>query len=134
MKKITALFLLVTVISFTACTSETDAEIETLNTELTKGHDDIMPKSMRLGNLKDKVLAKSQADTTTRDEATMIANNLQSSEDAMYKWMDNYSKAMNDEPDKNKKVEMYRTLKVEVEAISTSTDNAIKAAEGFIGN
>ena len=35
---------------------------------------------------------------------------------------------------KTKKVEMYRTLKVEVERISTNTDNAMQAASDFIAN
>jgi hypothetical protein len=135
MKKLSLLLLASTLFFTTQCTPAVDKEIETLDEELMTGHDEVMPKSMKLGSLKDDVLVKAaEGDSTSKSEAAKIANNLQAAEDDMYKWMDDYSAAMNDEPDKTKKVEMYRTLKVEVDRISTNTDNAMQAASDFIAN
>ena len=130
MKKISLLLLASTLFIATQCTPALEKEIEALDKVLMTGHDEVMPKSMKLGNLKDDVLAiASERDSTIKSEAATIANNLQKAEDDMYKWMDDYSAAMNDEPDNAKKLEMYKTLKVEVDKVSTDTDNAIKAAK-----
>ena len=105
MKKLSLLLLAFTLFYTTQCTPAVDKEIEVLNKDLMTGHDDIMPKSMKLGSLKDDVLTKAtEGDSVSKSEAAKIANNLQAAEDDMYKWMDDYSAAMNDELDKTKKV------------------------------
>lgn len=133
MKKLSLLTIALFGLLFTQCTDPVEEEIKALDAELMTGHDEVMPKSMKLGNLKDDVLeVAAEADSASRSEAATIANNLQKAEDDMYKWMDDYSAAMNDEQDKNKKLEMYKTLKVEVDQISTDTDNSMKEAQDFI--
>jgi hypothetical protein len=133
MKKLAfPLLLLFIAFTFTQCTNNVDEEIKAIDVELMEGHDTVMPKSMGLIKLKDNVLAKAaEGDSTMKNQATTIANNLQTAEDNMYKWMDDYSAAMNDEQDKEKKLEMYHKLKVDIDRISTDTDNAIKAAKDF---
>jgi hypothetical protein len=135
MKKLSLLLLTFTLFYAIQCTPAVDKEIEVLNKDLMTGHDDIMPKSMKLGSLRDDVLTKAtEGGNVSKSEAAKIANNLQAAEDDMYKWMSDYSAAMNDEPDKTKKVKMYRTLKVEVERISANTDSAMQAASDFIAS
>ncbi len=133
--KTTTHFILAFTLFFTMnCTPGVEKEIAEIDKELMTGHDEVMPKSMKLGNLKDDVLAKAaEGDSTAKTAAVKIANDLQAAEDGMYKWMDDYSVAMNDEQDQAKKLETYKKLKVEVQKISTDTDNAIKAAKDFIG-
>lgn len=132
MKKITFPLLLLISIVFTQCTNALDEELKTVDAELMEGHDTVMPKSMGLVKLKDDVLAKAaEGDSTMKSEAATIANNLQTAEDDMYKWMDDYSAAMNDEQDKEKKLEIYHKLKVDIDRISTATDDAINAAKEF---
>lgn len=132
MKKIAYSLLLLLAFTFTQCTNAVDEEIKTLDAQLMEGHDTVMPKSMGLVKLKDDVLAKAaDGDSTMKSQAATIANNLQTAEDDMYKWMDEYSAAMNDEQDKNKKLEMYHKLKVDIDRISTDTENSIKAAKEF---
>lgn len=134
--KTTTYFLLAFTLFFAVnCTPGVEKEIAEIDKELMTGHDEVMPKSMKLGNLRDDVLAKAaEGDSSAKTAAVKIANDLQAAEDGMYKWMDDYSVAMNDEQDQTKKLEMYKTLKVEVEKISTDTDNAMKAATDFIGD
>lgn len=136
MKKLTvSLLMLFVAFAFTQCTNAVDEEIKALDAQLMEGHDTVMPKSMGLVKLKDDVLAKAaEGDSTMKDQAVVIANKLQTAEDDMYKWMDDYSAAMNDEQDKEKKLEMYRTLKVDIDRVSADTDNAIKAAKEFAAN
>lgn len=134
MKTTTYLFLAFTLFFATNCTPDLEREIAEIDKELMTGHDEVMPKSMKLGDLRDDVLAKAaEGDSSAKTIAVKIANDLQAAEDGMYKWMDDYSVAMNDEQDQAKKLEMYKTLKVEVAKISTDTDNAMKAAKDFIG-
>lgn len=132
MKKIVVALSLLAALSVTQCTSAVDNELKALDAELIKGHDEVMPKSMKLGDLKDDVLKKAaEADSTTKQKATEIANELQTAEDAMYKWMDDYSVALNDTEDKAKRLEMYKKLQSEIEKIKTETDKAMQDAKAF---
>ena len=133
MKKLAFPLLLLITVTFTQCTNAVDEELKTLDAQLMEGHDTVMPQSMGLVKLKDDVLAAAAAgDSTMKNQAATIANNLQTAEDDMYKWMDDYSAAMNDEQDKEKKLEMYHKLKVDIDRISTDTENSMKAAKDFI--
>lgn len=132
MKKLAFPLLFLIAFTFTQCTNAVDEEIKALDAQLMEGHDTVMPKSMGLVKLKGDVLAKAaEGDSTMKTKAATIANNLQIAEDDMYKWMDEYSAAMNDEQDKDKKLEMYHKLKVDIDRISTDTENSIKAAKDF---
>lgn len=134
MKKLSLAFIAFVLLASTQCTPAIDKEIKELDAVLMEGHDNVMPKSMNIGDLKDDVLSKAaEGDSSLKSQAASIANNLQIAEDAMYKWMDDYSVAMNDEQDKNKKLEMYKGLKTEIDKIAADTDNAIKAAKVFTG-
>jgi len=132
MKKLLIAISMVTLLGTTQCTSAVDNELKALDEVLIKGHDDVMPKSMKLGNLKEDVLKKAaEADSTTKQKATEIANELQTAEDAMYKWMDDYSVALNDTEDKAKRLEMYKKLQAEIEKIKADTDKAMNDAKAF---
>lgn len=132
MKKLLIAISMVTLLGTTQCTSAVDNELKTLDEVLIKGHDEVMPKSMKLGDLKEDVLKKAaEGDSTVKQKATEIANELQTAEDAMYKWMDDYSVALNDTEDKTKRLEMYKKLQAEIEKIKADTDKAMNDAKAF---
>lgn len=132
MKKIIIALATFVVFGATQCTSSGEKEVKELDAVLMKGHDEVMPKSLRLGDIKSEVMAKAaNADSATKAKAIALSTDLQKADDAMYKWMEEYGVAMNDITDNTKKMEVYKKLKTEIEEIKVATDNAIKAAEEF---
>lgn len=115
-----------------ACDNKIDGEIETLNAELMKGHDVVMPKTMAIADIKKDLIATSEK-ASEADKATVLklSTDLQKAEDDMYEWMKNYGVAMNDVKDKNEKLKLYKELDVEVKKLTEETETAIAAAKKF---
>jgi hypothetical protein len=132
-KVVVVLFLGVFGGLFWACNSGQSTEIETLNKELMAGHDEVMPKSMGIVNIKKEVLASIEnGSDSLKNRALEINTNLQKAEDDMYKWMDDYGKAMNEAKNDAEKLALYKGLKMEIEAIKLSTSGSIKEAKDFM--
>ncbi len=127
----------VVIISFflvVSCDNKTEKEIESLNTVLMKGHDEVMPKSMNIAEVKKELIASVEnAPDSIKNAALELSTQLQKAEDDMYTWMDNYGKAMNDVKDKNEKLELYKGLQSEIEKIKALTDESIANAKTFLG-
>jgi len=120
-------------IGFTmACGNKIDGEIEKLNTVLMTGHDEIMPKTMAIADIKKDLMAASEkAAEADKAVALKLSTDLQKAEDDMYEWMKNFGVAMNDVKDKNEKLKLYTELEVEVKNLTTDTESAIAAAKKF---
>lgn len=129
--KFSALLLLVFV-AF-ACDQKTDKEIETINAELMKGHDEVMPKTMMIADLKKNLLAAAEGKSEeVKNKALEISTNLQKAEDEMYMWMENYGKAMNELEDKTEKLKLYKELNTEVKSLKEHTVKSMEDAKKFI--
>jgi hypothetical protein len=120
-------------IGFTiACGNKIDGEIEKLNTVLMKDHDEVMPKTMAIADIKKDLMAASEkASEADKAVALKLSTDLQKAEDDMYEWMKNFGVAMNDVKDKNEKLNLYTRLEVEVKKLTTDTESAIAAAKKF---
>jgi hypothetical protein len=120
-------------IGFTiACGNKIDGEIEKLNTVLMKDHDEVMPKTMAIADIKKDLMAASEkASEADKAVALKLSTDLQKAEDDMYEWMKNFGVAMNDVKDKNEKLNLYTGLEVEVKKLTTDTESAIAAAKKF---
>lgn len=115
-----------------ACGNKIDGEIEKLNTVLMKGHDEVMPQTMAIADIKKDLMAASEkASEADKAVALKLSTDLQKAEDDMYEWMKNFGVAMNDVKDKNEKLKLYTELEVEVKKLTTDTETAIKAAKKF---
>ncbi|WP_255048983.1 hypothetical protein [Lacihabitans sp. CS3-21] len=115
-----------------ACNNKIDGEIEKLNTVLMKGHDEVMPKTMAIADVKKDLMAASEkASEADKAVALKLSTDLQKAEDDMYEWMKNFGVAMNDVKDKNEKLKLYTELEVEVNKLTTDTESAIAAAKKF---
>jgi len=115
-----------------ACGNKIDGEIEELNTVLMKGHDEVMPKTMAIADIKKDLMAASEkASEADKAVALKLSTDLQKAEDDMYEWMKNFGVAMNDVKDKNEKLKLYTDLEVEVKKLTTNTESAITAAKKF---
>lgn len=125
--------LLVFVFVATSCDQKTDKEIETINAELMKGHDEIMPKTMMIADLKKNLLAAAEGKSEElKNQALEISTNLQKAEDDMYLWMENYGKAMNDVEDKTEKLKLYKELNTEVKSLKDLTAKSMDDAKKFV--
>ncbi|MBK9510339.1 MAG: hypothetical protein IPO04_13185 [Cytophagaceae bacterium] len=125
--------LLVLVFVATSCDQKTDKEIETINAELMKGHDEIMPKTMMIADLKKNLLAAAEGKSEElKNQALEISTNLQKAEDDMYLWMENYGKAMNDVEDKTEKLKLYKELNTEVKSLKDLTVKSMDDAKKFV--
>lgn len=115
--------------------SEQDKQIESLHKELIAGHDEVMPLSMQLPKLKEKVLAKVEGMQETSDSVMMarkIAVSLTKANDDMYNWMDNFADVMQTTEDKSSKINLYKRLKEDIGLIDESTHEAMESAKTFI--
>ncbi|MBK6977188.1 MAG: hypothetical protein IPH28_08920 [Cytophagaceae bacterium] len=125
--------LLVLVFVATSCDQKTDKEIETINAELMKGHDEIMPKTMMIADLKKNLLSAAEGKSEElKNQALEISTNLQKAEDDMYLWMENYGKAMNDVEDKTEKLKLYKELNTEVKSLKDLTVKSMDDAKKFV--
>ncbi len=114
--------------------SQQDKEIEALHQELIQGHDQVMPLSMQLPKLKEKVMARVEGLDETNDslgKARILADDLTVANEGMYTWMDEFAEGMN-LANKDQKVELYKRLKKEVEELDKATSSAMDAAKKFI--
>jgi predicted nucleic acid-binding Zn-ribbon protein len=135
MKKVSLLgvVLLSTALSFTSCNNKLKAELETVNTELMKGHDDVMPKTMQIASVKKDLLAAAEtSNDSLKNQALEISTSLQKAEDDMYLWMDNFGKAMNDVKNEEEKLKLYKELNTEIKNITTLTDESIAKAKAYV--
>ena len=116
-----------------SCNQKTDKEIETINAELMKGHDEVMPKTMMIADLKKNLLAAAEGKSEeVKNQALEISTNLQKAEDDMYMWMENYGKAMNEVEDKTEKLKLYKELNTEVKSLKELTVKSMEDAKKFI--
>lgn len=127
-------FVVFSFLFLVSCDNKIEKEIEELNTILMIGHDEVMPKSMNISIVKKELLASVEnAPDSLKNAALVLSAQLQKAEDDMYRWMDNYGKAMNDVKDKNEKLELYKGLQSEIEKIKALTDESIEKTKSFAG-
>ncbi|MGR3809192.1 hypothetical protein [Jiulongibacter sp. NS-SX5] len=137
MKKLFTLVFGLLVLAACNGKSEIDEKLESLNAELMKGHDVVMPKSMKLPKIKAEVLkiieGMDEAEPKV-EQARYIAFELTKANDDMYNWMDNYANARLKTEDKTSQVELYERLLDDIQTIGNHTDEAMDMADKFLNN
>ena len=124
------LLLLLSIFVF-SCTDKSAEEAAKLKEETFKIHDDVMPISMNLEDLKEKVMKKVESDTTTKKQALDISLALDKAYSDMEAWMPKLGNAA-DMKDGEEKVKTFTELKAEGEKIKQNTLDAKKSAEEFL--
>ena len=128
MKNVLILFIALVAVS---CTDKSAEDAAKLKEETFKIHDDVMPISMNLEDLKVKVMKKAETDTTAKKEALAISLALDKDYNDMEAWMPKLGEAA-DMKDGEEKVKIFTVLKVEGEGIKQSTLDAKTKAEAFL--
>jgi hypothetical protein len=114
-----------------ACTDKSAENAAKLKEETFKIHDEVMPISMNLEDLKAKVMKKADADTTLKKTALIISLALDKAYTDMETWMPKLGESA-DMKDGEEKVKALKTLKTEGEQLKQSTLDAKKKAEEFL--
>jgi hypothetical protein len=114
-----------------ACTDKSAEEAAILKEETFKIHDDVMPISMNLEDLKAKVMKKAEADTSLKKSALDISLALDKAYTDMETWMPKLGEAA-DMKDGEEKVKVLTTLKTEGMQLKQSTLDAKKKADEFL--
>jgi hypothetical protein len=114
-----------------ACTDKSAEEAAILKEETFKIHDDVMPISMNLEDLKAKVMKKAEADTSLKKSALDISLALDKAYTDMETWMPKLGEAA-DMKDGEEKVKVLKTLKTEGMQLKQSTLDAKKKADEFL--
>lgn len=128
MKNLLASFL---IIFSLACADKSAEESAKLKEETFKLHDEIMPISMNLEDLKTNVMKKAEADTTLKKTALDISLALDKAYTDMETWMPKLGEAT-DMKDGEEKVKALTALKTEGEQLKQATLDAKKKANEFL--
>lgn len=125
------LFIFALTLFVFACGSK-DAEIaDKLKEEAFKLHDEVMPVSMKLEDLKEQVMKKAEADTTQKAKALEISSELDGAYNDMEVWMPKLGDAA-DMQDVKEKIKALTEAKAEGEKIKEKTMAAKQKAEEFL--
>jgi uncharacterized protein (DUF305 family) len=114
-----------------ACADKSVENAAKLKEETFKIHDEVMPISMNLEDLKAKVMKKAETDTTLKKTALDISLALDKAYTDMETWMPKLGESA-DMKDGEEKVKALTTLKTEGEQLKQSTLDAKKKAEEFL--
>ncbi len=128
MKNLLTLFIIVFAL---ACTDKSAEEAAKLKAETFQIHDEVMPISMNLEDLKANVMKKVETDTTLKKTALDISLELDKAYNGMEVWMPKIGEAA-EMKDGEEKLKTFTALKAEGLAIKQQTLDAKKKAEDFL--
>jgi len=131
-KKMKKIVVAILALSFSACQSVSEEALKKVDEALLQGHDEVMPKSMKLAEVKEEMLKKvdsSQVDQVQK--AQDIARRLDQAEAAMYQWMDTYRVIQDEVKDPAEKLKRLGAMKSTIDSIAVITDQAMTDAKNF---
>ena len=129
MKKIIVSAIVCGVLS---CQSGQEDALKKIDEALMQGHDLVMPKSMKLADLKEEMMQKVDSSNVDQvQKAQEIARRLDQAEAAMYQWMDTYRVIQDDVKDPVEKLARLGAMKSTIDSIAVITDKAMTDAKNF---
>lgn len=117
-----------------SCGSNQVEQTKKMEDETSKIHDEIMPVTFKIRDLRDSVLKKAEVvtDSTLKDEGVTIANDIQDADGAMDEFMNKLGDAMTLENKDPGKLKILTDLKKEGELVKRKTLDAKAKAENFL--
>lgn len=116
-----------------ACADPKQEQIKKLSGEVIALHDEVMPKTEELMNLKTQIQERMGKDSTASPLGRRLVAALDSADNAMSDWMAGF------DPDASKKpadeaIQYFENEKTEIEAVRKQTDETIAAAKAFVSS
>ena len=124
------LFILSLIITSMGACQHTDSEVQAAHEQVMEIHDEVMPKQSDISaaQLRIKQWIKKQDETfTIPDEISVALAQLTDAEEAMWSWMNNYSKPKSDEELSS----ALQYLKAQEESISTVREQMLTSLEAY---
>lgn len=114
-----------------SCQNQTEKELETLKEALIVGHDEVMPKSMAIPTIREKMMkAVENASEDKVKEALDLSTQLLKAEDKMNEWMVEFGDAI-DMTDATAQLTEYKKLNEQIIQLKADTDSAIEKAKNL---
>ncbi len=115
-----------------SCANSNKAELDELYDTLVTGHDEVMPKSMAIPSVLEKMQkAVENASEESKNQALEISTRLQKAEEEMNEWMVEFGEAINSEMDDETRLETYRKLQEDIVRLKEETDASIADAKSL---
>jgi hypothetical protein len=117
-----------------ACGNKDAEQAKKLEEEASKIHDEVMPITFKIRDLRDSVLKKAEAikDSTRKDRGVSVANEIQDADNSMDEFMNKLGDAMNLEENDEAKIKVFTELKSEGEIVKKKTLDAKYKAEEYL--
>jgi protein subunit release factor A len=126
--------LLLLIFGLFACGNKDAEQAKKLEEDASKIHDEVMPITFKIRDLRDSVLKKAEAikDSTRKDLGVTVANEIQDADNSMDEFMNKLGDAMNSEDNDEAKIKIFTELKTEGEAVKKKTLDAKYKAEEYL--
>lgn len=125
--------LLLALLLLTACTDKREETVQQLSGEVIAIHDEVMPKSEELMNLKNQIQARIGQDSTARPMGDSLAAALDRADNAMSDWMAAYDPDAAKSKTPEQAADYFKAEKTKIEAVKKQTDESIARAKEFLG-
>lgn len=111
-----------------SCKNQSEQETQKLYDELVVGHDEVMPKSMAIPTIREKMMkAVENASEEKKNEALDLSTKLLKAEDKMNEWMVEFGAAIDEKGEAQ--LTKYKKLNDEIIQLKSDTDAAIEQAK-----
>lgn len=115
-----------------ACSNPQKEELDTIYKSLVKDHDEVMPKTMGINSVREKMIkAAETAGDSTMKQALDISSRLSNVEETMDTWMVEFGDAIKLDDKDSQKLNLYKILNEQIIKLKTDTDSAISDAKSL---
>lgn len=117
-----------------ACADPKEEQIKKLTGEVIALHDEVMPKTEELMNLKAQIQERMGKDSTAGPLGRRLVVALDSADNAMSDWMAGFDVDAAKTKPADEAVKYFENEKTEIEAVKKQTDESIAAAKAFVSS
>lgn len=126
--------LLAAFLLLAACSDPKEEQIKKLTGEVIAIHDEVMPKTEELMNLKSQIQERMGKDSAAGPLGRRLVVALDSADNAMSDWMAGFDADAAKTKPASEAVRYFENEKAEIEAVKKQTDESIAAAKAFVSS
>lgn len=126
--------LLPVLLLLAACADPKEEQIKKLSGEVIALHDEVMPKTEELMNLKTQIQERMGKDSTASPLGRRLVAALDSADNAMSDWMADFDPDASKNKPADEAIKYFENEKTEIEAVKKQTEESIAAARAFVNS